>query len=225
MKATIYNKAGAKAGDIDLPEAVFGLDMNEDLVHQVYVSMMSNKRANISHTKDRGEVRGGGRKPWKQKGTGRARVGSNRSPIWIGGGITFGPRNEKNFTKKINKKMRTKALLVILSQKMRDGEIIFVDSLAFDAPKAKEAAATFANLAKVSGFEGLGNKTNNRAYIAVSESDTHVQKSFANFSNVSVDELRKINPVDLLKYKYLVITNPSEAIATLEAKVSKKVTA
>lgn len=225
MKATIYNKAGAKAGDIDLPEAVFGLDMNQDLVHQVYVSMMSNKRANIAHTKDRSEVSGGGRKPWKQKGTGRARVGSNRSPIWIGGGITFGPRNEKNFKKKINKKMRTKALFVILSQKMRDGEIMFVDSLSFDAPKAKEAAATFANLAQVSGFEGLGNKTNNRAYLAVSGTDTNVQKSFSNFSNVSVDELRKLNPVDLLKYKYLIITNPAESIATLEAKIAKSVTA
>jgi len=121
MKATIYNTKGTKAGDIDLPEEVFGLDMNESLVHQVYVSMMSNKRSNIAHTKDRSDVSGGGKKPWKQKGTGRARVGSNRSPIWIGGGITFGPRNDKNFKKKINKKMKSKALFTVLSQKMRDG--------------------------------------------------------------------------------------------------------
>ena len=220
MKATIYNTKGTKAGDIDLPEEIFGLEMNESLVHQVYVSMMSNKRANIAHTKDRSEVRGGGKKPWKQKGTGRARVGSNRSPIWIGGGITFGPRNEKNFKKKINKKMRTKALLTILSQKMRDGEIIFVDSISFDAPKTKEAATVLTNLAKVKGFEGLSNKKNNRAYIATSTADGNVQKSFANFSNVSVDEFRKLNVVDLLTYKYVVITSPEESIKTLSAKLA-----
>jgi len=218
MKATIYNIKGTKAGDIDLPEEIFGLDMNESLVHQVYVSMISNKRANIAHTKDRSEVRGGGKKPWKQKGTGRARVGSNRSPIWIGGGITFGPRNEKNFKKKINKKMKSKALFTILSQKMRDGEIIFVDSLSFDAPKTKEAASVLANLAKVKGFEGLANKKNNRAYIATHSSDENAQKSFANFSNVSVDELRKLNAVDLLTYKYVVITSPEESMKVLSAK-------
>ncbi len=218
MKTTIYNTQGTKAGEIDLPEELFGLEMNESLVHQVYVSMMSNKRANIAHTKDRSEVRGGGKKPWKQKGTGRARVGSNRSPIWIGGGITFGPRNEKNFKKKINRKMKHKALFTVLSQKMRDGEIIFVDSLSFETPKTKEAAAALSNLSKVKGFEGLSNKKNNRAYIATGETDTNVQKSFANFSNVSVDELRKLNVVDLLTYKYVVITNPEESLKTLSAK-------
>lgn len=219
MKATIYNTKGTKAGDIDLPEEVFGLDMNESLVHQVYVSMMSNKRSNIAHTKDRSDVSGGGKKPWKQKGTGRARVGSNRSPIWIGGGITFGPRNDKNFKKKINKKMKSKALFTVLSQKMRDGEIIFVDSLSFAAPKTKDAAAVLENLSKVKGFEGLQNKKNNRAYIATQATDENVRKSFANFSNIHVDELRKLNTVDLLTYKYVVITSPEQSIATLAAKL------
>ena len=218
MKTTIYNTKGTKAGEIDLPEELFGLPMNESLVHQVYVSMMSNKRANIAHTKDRSEVRGGGKKPWKQKGTGRARVGSNRSPIWIGGGITFGPRNEKNFKKKINKKMRSKAVLTVLSQKMRDGEVMFVDSLSFDAPKTKEAASALANLSKVKGFEGLANKTNNRAYIATTTEDTNARKSFGNFSNVHVDEFRKLNVVDLLTYKYVVITSPEESVKMLSAK-------
>ncbi len=225
MKTPVYSQAGKKSGDINLPEAIFGLPMNESLVHQVYVSMMSNKRANIAHTKDRSEVRGGGKKPWKQKGTGRARHGSRRSPIWIGGGITFGPRNEKNFKKKINKKMKTKALFTILSQKMRDGEIIFVDSLSFDAPKTKDAAAMLSSLAGVEGFEGLANKKNNRAMITTVDVDQNVIKSFGNFSNVSVDEFRKINPVDLLKYKYLVITNPQDSIAVLEAKVAEPVAA
>ncbi len=218
MKTTIYNTKGTKVGEIDLPEELFGLEMNESLVHQVYVSMMSNKRVNIAHTKDRSEVRGGGKKPWKQKGTGRARVGSNRSPIWIGGGITFGPRNEKNFKKKINKKMKSKALFTVLSQKMRDGEVMFVDSLSFDAPKTKDAAAVLANLSKVQGFEGLANKTNNRAYIATTAEDTNARKSFGNFSNVHVDEFRKLNIVDLLTYKYVVITSPEESVKMLSAK-------
>ena len=225
MKAPIYNKDGKKAGDIDLPESVFGLPMNESLVHQVYVSMMSNKRTNIAHTKDRSEVRGGGKKPWKQKGTGRARVGSSRSPIWIGGGITFGPRNEKNFSKKINKKMKTKALFIILSQKMRDGEVLFVDSISFDAPKTKDALAVLSNLSGIDGFDGLSNKTNNRALIAVSEDNAATRKSFANFSNITLDEARKMNPVDVLKYKYLVITNPAETVAMLESKIATPVTA
>lgn len=220
MKATVYNQKGTKAGDIDLPESVFGLPENDALIHQVYVSMTSNQRANIAHTKDRSEVRGGGKKPWKQKGTGRARHGSIRSPIWIGGGITFGPRNEKNFSKKINKKMKTKALFTVLSQKMRDGEIIFVDSLNFDTPKTKDAQVVLEKLAGIKGAEGLANKKNNRAFIALDSGDENVLKSFGNFSNVSVDELRKLNIMDLLKYKYLVITNPEESLKVLESRIT-----
>src|SRR4051812_16206027 len=129
MEATVYNQQGKSAGKIKLPEAVFGVPWNADLVHEVVRLMNSNSRTNVAHAKTRGEVRGGGKKPWKQKGTGRARHGSTRSPIWVGGGVAHGPRKDKNFDRKINKKARAKALYTILSRKFKDGEILFVDSV------------------------------------------------------------------------------------------------
>src|SRR3989344_1087428 len=153
METTIYNQKGQESGKITLPEKVFGLPWNADLVHQVVVSMTSSMRHSIAHTKTRGEVSGGGKKPWQQKGTGRARHGSTRSPIWVGGGIAHGPRSEKDYDRKINKKAKTKALHVILSQKFRDGEILFVDSLSFGSPKAKDAKNTLISLAQIKGFE------------------------------------------------------------------------
>src|SRR3989338_7273411 len=108
MKYQVYNQEGEKVKEMDLNPAVFEVAMNNDLVHQAVVAQAANKRKPLAHTKDKGEVRGGGKKPWKQKGTGRARHGSSRSPLWIGGGVTFGPTNERNFSKKINKKMKKK---------------------------------------------------------------------------------------------------------------------
>src|SRR5882672_10916061 len=137
MESPIYNAQGKKTGTINLPESVFGVFWNDALMHQVVTSMHSNARPNVANTKGRGEVRGGGKKPWQQKGTGRARHGSSRSPIWKGGGVTHGPLSEKNYIKKVNKQMRQKALLVTLSRKYKDGEIIFVDSIETKEPKAK----------------------------------------------------------------------------------------
>ena len=219
MKSKIYDIKGKTKGEIELPAEIFDLKLNKDLVHQVIVSMMSNQRSNIAHTKDRSEVRGGGKKPWKQKGTGRARHGSSRSPIWRGGGITFGPRNDRNYSKKINKKMKTNALLQILSQKNRDGEIIFVDSLSFEKPKAKDAKDVLSNLSKVKGFEMLLSKKKNSALITNTEYNDNNLKSFSNFSNVALEELRKLNPLDLLKYKYLVVINPTESVELLKSKI------
>src|SRR6202161_3452071 len=128
MKTDIYNIEGKKAGSVELPESVFGVAWNDSLMHQVVTSMQDNARTNVAHTKNRGDVRGGGKKPWAQKGTGRARHGSIRSPIWCGGGVTHGPRNEKDFSRAIPKKMRAKALYIALSRKLRDGQIIFIES-------------------------------------------------------------------------------------------------
>jgi len=218
MKTDIYDVKGKKVGDIELPASIFDQEVNNDLIHQVVVSMLSNKRMNTAHSKDRSEVRGGGKKPWKQKGTGRARHGSRRSPIWIGGGVTFGPRNERNYDKKINKKMKNKALFQILSQKLRDGEIIFVDSVNFDSPKTKLAKDFLENISKISGFDTILSKKKNSAIIANTELNQNNIKSFANFENIKTEEFRKLSPLDLLNNKFLVIINPKDALETLEAK-------
>lgn len=222
MKATVYKTDGKEAKKIDLPESVFGLKWNNDLVHQVIVSMETNARVPYAHAKDRSEVRGGGRKPWRQKGTGRARHGSRRSPLWVGGGVTFGPRNEKNFDRKVNKKMKAKALYTILSKKLKDDEIIFVDNFDFKVPKTKDAKAVIESLSKVKGYETLKTKRNNKAIVAIDENDVMIKKSFSNFSNILTEEARNLNPVDLLKYKYVIIENPEKNIGLLEAKTASK---
>lgn len=222
MEAVVYNQKGKESGKQALPDSVFGVNWNADLVHQVALAMQANARATIAHTKDRSEVRGGGRKPWKQKGTGRARHGSRRSPIWVGGGVTFGPRNEKNFAKKVNKKMKAKALFSVLSKKFTDGEILFVDQLSFDAPKTSEAKTVLASFAKVKGFETLVTKKHNSALVVIPENTSEIKKSFSNFGNVEVDEIRNLNVVDLLTYKYVIIADPKVSIETLEAKLATK---
>lgn len=218
MKASVYDKKGEEVSKVDLPEEVFGLKWNDDLVHQVIVSQQSNLRNPIAHTKDRSEVSGGGKKPWRQKGTGRARHGSSRSPIWVGGGVAFGPRNDRNFDKKINKKMKTKALFTILSQKMRDKEIIFIDSISFAVPKTSQVKEIIRSLAKGSGEEKLATKRKNTALVAMGERDLNVKKSFSNFSNFKLDEIRNINPLDIMNYKYVIIENPIKSLESLTAR-------
>jgi large subunit ribosomal protein L4 len=167
-------------------------------------------------------VRGGGRKPWKQKGTGRARHGSRRSPIWTGGGVTFGPRKEKDFSKKLNKNVRSKALASVLSKKQSDGEVIFVDSLSLSEPKTAEAKLAFAAIAKGAKHEDMATKRKNAALIVLSERDLNTEKSFRNFGNVEIAQVKDINPVDLLTYKYVLVAEPAKALETLEKRVSTK---
>lgn len=221
MKATIYNQKGTSAGTIDLPESVFGLKWKTDLVHQVVEGIRSNKRAGTADTKGRGEVRGGGKKPWKQKGTGRARHGSSRSPIWVGGGVTHGPLAEKNYKKKINKKMRIAALFTVLSKKFKDEEIIFVDSLAQSAIKTKTAMDVITNISKGAGIKDLASAKKSRALVALSEKNTNIQKSFRNIPSLEMAVIKNINPMQLLNQKYLIIENPEVAIAFLTSKLEK----
>lgn len=223
MDAKIYTKDGKEEGKVVLPESVFGEKWNADLVHQVVVSMQSNARAGTAHTKDRSEVRGGGRKPWRQKGTGRARHGSRRSPMWTGGGVTFGPRSDKDYGKKINKVVRRKALAATLSKKFADGEVLFVDSLAFDAPKAAAAKAIMTALGGIKGAEGIATKKNNAVLVVLPKRDENAEKSFRNFGNVAVEQAKDVNPVELLSYKYVVVAQPKEAIEVFEARVAPKV--
>jgi len=219
-EATIFTLAGDKAGTVSLPQELFGAPWNADLVHQVVVGMQANARIVTAHTKFRGEVAGGGKKPWKQKGTGRARHGSNRSPIWVGGGTTHGPRAEKIYAVKINRKMRSAALASVLSKKLKDGEVIFVDSLAFAKPTTKDAVAALAAIAKASGADMLATKRKNAAVIALASKDVNTEKSFRNIGSLITEEVRNLNPVDLVTKKYLVIEKPNESLALLSARVS-----
>jgi len=220
MNAKIYTREGAESGSVTLPESVFGVEWNADLVHEVVIGMQANARANTAHTKDRSEVRGGGRKPWKQKGTGRARHGSRRSPIWTGGGVTFGPRNERDFSVKINKKVKTKALATVLSKKLTDNELFFVDSLAMDEPKTKDAKAMIAALAKGIGQVDFATKRKNAAIVVLADRNLATEKSFRNFGNVEVVMAKDVNPVELLTYKYVVVADAASAVEVLQNRIA-----
>lgn len=220
METTIYTLEGKANGNVTLPPAVFGAPWNADLVHGVVVAMQGNARANTAHTKDRSEVRGGGKKPWKQKGTGRARHGSRRSPIWVGGGIAHGPRNDRDYTTKINRKVRAKALATTLSKKFADGEVIALEALAFTEPKTALAKTIITALAKGSGKDDLATKRKNAALVIVPKRHEATEKSFKNFGHIVVAQAKDINPVDLLTFKYVIITQPADTLATLEKRVA-----
>lgn len=222
MEAEIYNQKGKSVGTLGLPETIFGLSWNADLVHQVVTAMQANARTPVAHTKDRSEVRGGGRKPWKQKGTGRARHGSSRSPIWKGGGVTHGPRNDKSYEQKINKKMRVKALFTVLSEKFRKGQILFVEELSLKNIKTKDAVSIVKDLSGVKGFEKITGGKKANLYIAIPAKSDALKKSFANIKTVEIDEIKNINPVDLLTFRYIIIAQPKESIAFLGGKIEKK---
>lgn len=216
MQVKLYNQSGETKGTVELPDSVFGLKWNADLVKQVVDSYRANQRRPIAHAKDRAQVRGGGRKPWRQKGTGRARHGSIRSPIWKGGGVTHGPLKEKNYTKKINKKMAKKAFYTVLSAKARDGEIIIFDDLKFKESKTKLAAEVFNNLSKVEKFQGL--KKGNGVLVALSRKDENVRRALRNLPYTQVDEARNLNAYEVLQYKYILF--PQKALEVFNGKAS-----
>jgi large subunit ribosomal protein L4 len=219
MEAKIYNQKGKEAGVIALPEKVFAAKWRSDLVHQVVESMRSNKRAGTADTKGRGEVRGGGKKPWKQKGTGRARHGSTRSPIWVGGGVTHGPLAEKNYKRTISKSMRAQALFSVLSKKFKDGEIVFVDSLAMSSIKTADGLATVNNLIKAGGFKITERKQKTAKILtALFARDEKAEKSLRNISTLDIVFLKNLNPLEVLNHRYLVIENPTESVKFLEAR-------
>ena len=214
MESVIYNQEGKQTGKVPLPESIFGVPFNADLLHQVSQSMLSNKRQGSAHTKNRGEVSGGGKKPWKQKGTGRARHGSTRSPIWVGGGVAHGPRNDRNYSRKINRSMKRQALYVALSKKFKEGEVLFLNGIAMPEIKTAAAKAVLQNLAKIKGYESIS-KSRNAAFVIIPAKDANVEKSFRNFGNLSVGQAKSLGLLDVLTYKYLVVANPDESIKAL----------
>lgn len=177
-----------------LPSEVFGLKVNHDLVHQVVVCQQANRRQGNAHAKDRSEVSGGGKKPWRQKGTGRARHGSIRSPLWRGGGITFGPRNERVYQKTIPAKMRKTALLMALSAKNQSGLLLIVDELAVTEPKTKQVLELLKNL-KINGTVLFVTESYNESF----------WKAGRNIAGVSVIEARNLNTLEVMSFKYLVL--------------------
>ncbi len=204
MKVDLYNKEGKKTGKkVDLPEEVFGLKVNPDLVYQVIRAQQMRRRQNTAHTKERGEVRGGGRKPWRQKGTGRARHGSIRSPIWKGGGVTFGPRKERNYKKKINKKAKRKALSMVLSAKRENGMMIFITDLDIKEPKTNEMR----NLLERMPCEGS-------TLILLPQVDRNIILSARNIEKVDTMQVSDVNPLDLMSYKNIIV--PKESLEIMK---------
>jgi len=214
LDATVYSQKGTTVESISLPAKIFGLKWNADLVHEVVVSMMANKRSGTAHAKDRSEVSGGGKKPWKQKGTGRSRHGSSRSPIWVGGGVTFGPRNDKDYSKKINKKTKVKALFTMLSDKFAKEMIMFVDNISLKEIKTKEAVVVLASLVKKFKSEKV-----KKVILALPEKDATVEKSFANLPNVTIISVSDLSPMALSNAKSLIFLNPKATLAVLETKL------
>lgn len=218
IESPIYNQEGEKIGMIELPANIFGLKWNADLVHQVITSQAANLRQPVAHVKSRGEVRGGGRKPWRQKGTGRARHGSIRSPLWKGGGVTHGPTKVRSFKKKINKKMAARALATVLSAKAREREILVVEDLKFSQPKTKAAAKVFENFSRIKSFADITAKPN-RVLLALAAKDESTIRASRNLPYADVEEVRNITVLDVLNRKYLVI--PKEAVTVLEKRLTK----
>lgn len=214
MKTVLYNQRGKEVEEIPLAEEVFGLPLNRDLLHQVVVSYQANKRRATAHTKTRDEVSGGGRKPWPQKGTGRARHGSIRSPLWVGGGTTFGPRRNKKYEKKIPKKMKVKALRVALSDKLRRGNLIFVDEINLEKGKTKLMARMLERLKQKLG------KEEGSVLIVLGERDQAVLRATSNLAQARVKSASEINALHLLEDKYLLMT--SKAVERIKDRLKNR---
>ena len=201
-KIDVYNIEGKKVSNIELADSVFGIEPNEKIVHSVLVNYLANQRQGTSNTKTRAEVAGGGRKPWKQKGTGRARQGSIRAPQWIKGGIALGPK-PRDYSYRLNKKERRLAIRSVLSSKVLENNLVVVDAMNFDAIKTKNMVSALSNL-KIEG----------KTLIVLPEKNENVQKSARNIEGVKTSLVNTINVYDLLKYNKLILT--VDAVKNLE---------
>ena len=193
-KIDVYNVEGKKVSTCDLKEEVFGIEPNETVVHSVLVNYLANQRQGTQSTKTRAEVRGGGRKPWRQKGTGRARQGSIRAPHWVGGGIALGPK-PRSYKYRVNKKERRLAIRSILSSKVLEKELVVIDKVDFKEIKTKQMATAMKNL-----------KVEEKALIVLPSNNEVIQKSARNLEGVRTSSVNTINVYDLLKYNKLVLT-------------------
>lgn len=209
LTVDVLNMNGEKVSTRALLRDVFGVPMKEGLVHLAVVAQTAKNRAVHASTKSRGQVRGGGKKPWRQKGTGRARHGSIRSPLWKGGGITFGPRTERNYELKINKKVRRKALCMVLSQKVRDGRILFLDAFSVPSAKTKDASQILKRLP-------FGSDYGKRLTVGIISPSgaTGLNRSLRNICGVSIIPAHSLNISLLLQMKRLIM--PLESLEYIE---------
>lgn len=218
IKYQVYNQQADKIREESLSDNIFGMKPNMALLHQVVVGMMANSRQVLAHTKGRAEVRGGGKKPWKQKGTGRARVGSIRSPLWKGGGVTFGPTKDRNFSVKINDKIKKKALCIVLSDKVANNNLVLVDDLKITEFKTKACNQMISTFSKK--VLSLDDKAKRSFLIVNYDRSDHLSYSARNLSGVKVINFDNINILDILQYKYLMLT--AEAVKVLTERYSVK---
>lgn len=209
MEVKVYNLEGKEAGVMKLSDRVFGVSINDELIHQAAVAILGNRRQVLADTKTRGERAGSGRKPWRQKGTGRARVGSVRTPVWRKGGVVFGPNSERNFKKKLNKKMKSQAIVSVFSAKVRDKEFFVVERIDFSEKKTKEAAMLMKNI----GIKG-------RVLAAFSQEEKDLRKVTRNIRNVENILTNQLNVLDMLNNKNLILSK--ESVKFLEDKYGKE---
>ena len=204
MKISVYNLEAKKTGDIELKDEIFNIAIKPEIVHQVFVSHASNQRQAIAHSKDKSEVRGGGRKPWKQKGTGRARHGSIRSPLWVGGGVTFGPRNDRNYQTKINKKVKRLALKMVLTDKVKENNFVVVENFEFKEPKTKLFVDFVSKL----------RRDNKKYLVLTAEKDEKIIRMTGNLPGIDAVRVMDANVYSLLNYGAVIVSK--EAVEKLE---------
>ena len=200
-KVAVYNMEGKEVGTLDLNDAVFGVEVNEHLVHMAVLQQLANNRQGTQKAKTRSEVRGGGRKPWRQKGTGHARQGSTRAPQWTGGGVVFAPV-PRDYSFKINKKEKRAALKSALTSRVQENKLIVVDELKLDEIKTKKFAEVMKNL------------NVDKALVVINDNDQNIVMSAKNIPTVKVAQTNTINVFDILKYSTVVVTK--DAVATIE---------
>lgn len=210
MKTPVYNLSGEKIKEIEISSRVFGVKAKSAVIHQVVMAQMNNARQVLGHTKDRGEVSGGGKKPWKQKGTGRARHGSIRSPLWRGGGITFGPRKDRNFSENVNQKQKQLALFMCLSDRLADNALVIFDKLELKDGKTKELNGLVKNLKlKISDL-----KDSKKFLLVLDKNDKQLIQAGLNLKNIRMIMADSLNCVDVLNYDALITSE--EAVKQID---------
>jgi large subunit ribosomal protein L4 len=198
MKVAVYNKEGNEIEKIEITSYFVDLKRNDELVHQVFESLLSNKRQVVAHTKTRGERAGSGAKPWKQKGTGRARVGSVRTPIWKKGGVAFGPRSDRNYKKKVNKKMNAKAISIVLSQRLKEEKVYVLDNFNFSKKKTKLVSQVI-NILKIKG----------KTLMLFSKEDKDFRTASRNLKNIKNNLTDQLNVMDMLNTRNILMSKDS----------------